>query len=368
MTHGRRIILVSLASTLLLCATGSAQIFQTLSQEDKEMAIDGILDAIENNYVFPDKALAMVDEVRGRQDAGEYDAISGGPVLARALTDHMMAICQDKHFGIRFHDEPVAQSANHDSPDPERLAQRREQGRWNHHGFREVRRMAGNVGYVKFNSFTDPELGRDTASAAMDFLAGCDSIIVDLRENGGGSPGMVAWITSYLYGDEPVHLNSLYFRPADSTEEFWTDPDVPGRKSPDADVYVLTSNYTFSAAEEFTYNLQSQKRATIVGEVTGGGAHPVDSFFVEGRFQVRVPVGRAINPITGTNWEGVGIRPEVEVPANEALLNAHILALEKALEKYPQPDRQQELRKAMAQANGELADVELSNEERTGGG
>ena len=187
--------------------------------------------------------------------------------------------------------------------------------------------LAGNVGYVKFNMFADPKLCAPTAIAAMSFLANANAVVFDLRENGGGHPAMVALISSYLFA-EPTHLNSLWERKDDKTEQYWTLSYVPGKRLVDQPVYVLTSSRTFSAAEEFSYNLQQLGRARIVGEKTGGGAHPVSGHRIDGRFSVMVPYARAINPITKTNWEGVGVIPDVESPAAEALDRALQLARE----------------------------------------
>jgi retinol-binding protein 3 len=144
-------------------------------------------------------------------------------------------------------------------------------------------------------------------------------MIIDLRENGGGTPKMVALITSYLF-DRRTHLNDLWTRSTNTTAEFWTQDTVAGRRfGGEKPVYVLTSARTFSGAEEFTYNLKTLKRATIVGETTGGGAHPVRCRRIDEHFMIGVPFARAINPITHTNWEGVGVEPDAKVPASEAL-------------------------------------------------
>jgi C-terminal processing protease CtpA/Prc len=206
--------------------------------------------------------------------------------------------------------------------------------RMNNYGFQEVKILDGNIGYLKLSGFfhVDEEAGA-TAQAAMNLLSNADALIIDLRQNGGGSPSMIQLISSYLFGTEPVHLNSFYYRPADQHTQTWTLPYVPGKRRPDIDVYVLTSSRTFSAAEEFSYNLLNLKRATLVGETTGGGAHPGGTRIATDRFTVWVPTGRAINPITNTNWEGTGVKPHIEVSSNEALDMARIKALETLMEK-----------------------------------
>jgi C-terminal processing protease CtpA/Prc len=188
--------------------------------------------------------------------------------------------------------------------------------------------MEGDVAYVEILSFGFPaEVVRESTREIMSAAADAKALIIDVRANGGGSPDMVALVSSYVFGDKPVHLNSLYFRPADRTDDFYTNPNVAGKKfGPDKPVFVLTSNRTFSAAEEFTYNLQTRKRATIVGATTGGGANPGGMQRLPYGLAVFVPTGRAINPITKTNWEGVGVRPDVAVTADSALATAHRLA------------------------------------------
>jgi C-terminal processing protease CtpA/Prc len=164
----------------------------------------------------------------------------------------------------------------------------------------------------------DPEICGPTVAAAMNFLAHVDALVIDLRANGGGDPKMVAYISSHLFA-EPTHLNDLYNRKEDKTTEYWTLRDVPGARLADKPVFVLTSKRTFSGAEEFAYNLKNLKRATIIGETTGGGAHPVSGHRIDDHFIIGVPDARAINPISKTNWEGTGVEPDIKVPASEAL-------------------------------------------------
>jgi C-terminal processing protease CtpA/Prc len=230
-------------------------------------------------------------------------------------------------------------------------------------GFQKVERLPGNVGYIELSGFLPAEVGGDTAAAAMNFVANADALIIDVRKNGGGAPSMVALLCTYLFGPEPRHLNDLYFRPSDSTHQWWTMPYVPGKRFENKPVYVLTSKRTFSAAEEFTYNLKTQKRATIVGETTGGGANPGGMRPLGENFVMFVPSGRAINPITKTNWEGTGVTPDVPVTADLALKTAHLKALktitgeagESSSTKKPiDPDRLQNIKKDIDRLEKEL--------------
>lgn len=176
--------------------------------------------------------------------------------------------------------------------------------------------------------FGNPAVCGPTAIAAMNFFANVDAIIFDLRDNGGGDPAMIALISTYLF-DQPTHLNDIWTRKTGESKQYWTLPSVPGKLLPAVPAFVLTSSRTFSGAEEFSYNLKNLKRATIVGETTGGGAHPVSGQRIDDRFVIGVPFARAISPITKTNWEGTGVEPDVKVAAADALATAQRLAAER---------------------------------------
>ena len=179
--------------------------------------------------------------------------------------------------------------------------------------FLEGRALAWQHWLSRILNFMDEELGADTVAAAMNFINGTDSLIIDMRKNGGGNPAMVALVCSYLFGTEPVHLNDLYWREGNRTDEFWTKKEVAGKRYLNKDVYVLTSKRTFSGAEEFTYNLKNLKRATIIGETTrrrtSGRRFPHQR-----KLRMFVPTGRAISPVTKTNWEGTGVTLTSQCP------------------------------------------------------
>lgn len=297
---------------------------------ERQRVIDGAIARLDEYYVFPDVAKRMGDSLHARLGRGAYDSDDNGVIFALALNDELRAISHDKHLRVDFSPHPLPpQPASPPLRTPEMIARQQAQMDAMNCGFVKAETLPDNVGYLKFNMFADPELCGATASAAMSFLAGTRALIIDMRENGGGSPAMVTYIASYLF-PKRTHLNDLWNRKSGETEEFWTKDSLPGRKfGGEKPVYVLTSSRTFSGAEEFSYDLKTQKRATIVGETTGGGAHPVAGRRIDEHFIIGVPGARAINPVTHTNWEGVGVEPDVKVPAADALATAQKLLRQK---------------------------------------
>lgn len=308
-----------------------------ISAQEKRQVVDSISNILESSYVFPETALKMTDFLRTQLQDNKYDGIKEAHEFAQKLTEDIQSVSKDLHLRVRFDPERIARRRNAElsTADSVALAERRlRNNRRSNYGFREVKILDGNIGYLNLSGFfgVDEEAGA-AAAATMNFLSNTDALIIDLRRNGGGSPAMIQLITSYLYGPEPVHLNNFYNRANDEQTQTWTLPYVPGKRRPDVPVYVLTSSSTFSAAEEFSYNLRNLERATLIGEVTGGGAHPGGTQIATERFAIFVPDGRAINPITQTNWEGTGVEPHIKVPAEDALETAKLKALEMLLKK-----------------------------------
>ena len=292
---------------------------EPLDDNAKSTVIKSLARELRAKYVFPDVGEEMAKTIEKSLSDEKYAKYVDAVEFASDLTDELRKICKDKHLLVR-------------AGIPRRINSRPGRRPADNHGFVKAEILPGGIGYLKFNFFSGDPDAKKTASAAMNFLSNSETLIFDLRENGGGDPVMIAYLTSYLF-DEPTHLNSFYNRPTDTTTESWTLKDVPGKKfSPETQVYVLTSNYTFSGAEEFSYNLQNLKRGTIVGETTGGGAHPIMPVTLAGRMNVSMPFARAINPITNTNWEGVGVKPHVEVASDQALEKAIELSKKKKAE------------------------------------
>jgi C-terminal processing protease CtpA/Prc len=355
-------IMMRLAVICLLTVSATAVALAQPEQPDltidaatRTQVIDGILKRLNESYVFPEVAKKMEQSIRERVNKKEYDQITGARQFATTLTKDLQGVSNDKHLRVRYSHEPIPERGPQREPTAEEREQRGRDLNWMNHGFAKVERLRGNIGYLEFFNFMDEELGADTVAAAMNFVSGTDALIIDMRSNGGGNPAMVALVCSYLFGSEPVHLNDLYWREGNRTQEFWTRKEVAGKRYLNKDVYVLTSKRTFSGAEEFTYNLKNLKRATIIGETTGGGAHPGGGFRISEHFGMFVPTGRAISPITKTNWEGTGVTPDISVPADQALLVARVMAPKKSLTTLKNPDFKGRMEDEIQKLEKELA-------------
>lgn len=294
----------------------------TLDSPLRKRVIDGVAGDLAQFYVHPAVAARMIAALRADQKVGAYRDLTDGFLFADRLTSDLRAVSHDLHLQIGF--QPF-KTPPPTPPTAQQLAVMREQVERGNCDFEKVEVLPGDIGYVKFNAFQPPDDCSGTIEAAMAFVAHTRVLIFDLRDNHGGQPATIAFIASYLF-DRPTHLNDIYNRPQNTTTQFWTLPSLPGTRLSTQPVFVLTSNRTFSGAEEFCYDLKNLKRATIVGETTGGGAHPINGYIVGDYFQVIVPISEAINPITHTNWEGTGVLPDVKVPAANALNVAEQLA------------------------------------------
>jgi hypothetical protein len=315
---------------------------ESVDAEARSQIVDFVLLALKQGYVFPDKAEAMDRYVRQRLAEGAYDESAALPELTRLLTEDLQSVSHDKHLRVRPLPPAESESAGATSA-VERRQRAFEDARQQNFGFHKLERLPGNVALLELHRFVDASMARDTAVAAMRVLATADALIIDLRDNGGGSPSMIQLISSYFFS-EPVHLNSFHTRATDSLQELWTHEEVEGPRMVDTPLYVLISPRTFSAAEEFTYNLKHLGRATVIGETTGGGAHPVTERRLPALgVRLALPFGRAINPVTQTNWEGTGVTPHVAVPSSEALLVAHQQALQDLLHNESDANRRAEL-------------------------
>ena len=278
---------------------------------------------VEARYVFPDVAAAVSQVLAEELAQGRYPAEPRQ--LAAAVTTSLQSVNGDKHLRLIYHDQALPQRAPGDD-----TGEYAAMARWADQtcgGVACVQRLAGNVGYLDLQPVLFPAaISGESITAALSLLAGTDALIIDLRGCLGGEPSMVTFVISYLWNHEPVQLTGLSER--DQLTQAWTLPHVPGRRFGKAKpVYVLTSATTFSGGEQLSYDLQQLGRATIVGERTRGGAHAREGFTVHPHLEATISVARAINPKTGTNWEGSGVTPDIQTPATHARDTAYRRAL-----------------------------------------
>jgi hypothetical protein len=274
------------------------------------------------------RALASDPELRAAPDRIMWAAI-----LSRRLAAH------DRHFNVRWTPPEARAAPGPAAPSAPDAGALERQMAGSNYGFEAVERLPGNIGYVRLSNFAafdraaakPPPAARRAGEAALALVENTDAVIFDLRRNGGGSPDMIDLLLTPFFGDKPVLLNRFYQRDGDRTVDFTTLADFAGARRPATPVYVLISPRTASAAEEFAYDVQTQKRGVIVGETSLGAANPGDEFDAGDGFSIFISTGAAVNPVTGGNWERVGVKPDVAVPEGDALAQAQALALDQLL-------------------------------------
>ena len=307
-----------------------------LSSEQKKAALEKVIEELSAGYVHKEAADTIEKYLREQMARDAYKSVNDEDSLAKMLTAELRRIGNDEHLELVVHrPEPPANPPR----DPNAWI---DDLRLRNFDFNRLATLSGNVRYLELNSFPPPEVAGETAAASMRFLAGADAVIIDLRRNGGGTGDMAAFLATYFF-EQRTALVRTFRRVENSTTEDRTLAHVPGPKIPTADLFILTSASTFSAAEAFAFSLQQLKRATIVGEKTRGGANAGRYRPATDRFRVFVPNAHATSAATGKTWDKVGIEPEIKVEAGAALNVAHREALSRLAQKGSAPSRKKEL-------------------------
>jgi hypothetical protein len=339
---------------LLGCAAAPA-----FAQEHPPVPVDaktqhavvaGLAAQLKSNYVFPDVAAKLATALGAKDASGGYAKANTSETFAKALSDDLTSIGHDLHFHVAYDPDfrPRTVDAQSKGFPAEEAAHMRQDIAAHSYGIDSVRRLPGNVGYMEVRGFGPAEFVSDAMTSAMKLLSGTDALILDLRRNGGGEPDGVAYLLSHFFAEGDLrHLNDIYSRTENTTRQYWTIPSVTVRYT--KPIYVLTSKRTFSGGEEAAYDLQTQKRATLVGEVTGGGANPGEGYSLTHGFAAFIPNGKSINPVTKTNWEHVGVKPDIAAPAADAQKVAHASILKTLLAAAADADEKLELQETLAQ-------------------
>lgn len=296
-----------------------------LTPQQRTQAIEDIATGFETIYVVPEVGQAVARDLRARLQRGDYAHITASRELATVLSAHIDAVCHDPHTEVAyFEDDQLKQRP---APDPSAAKAGEEARRARavaaNAGFAEPKRLDGNVALIRFDSFYPAAYAAPIVERIMRAAADADGLILDLRQNGGGAPDLIPVIASYLFDDTPVHLYDQFSRREGTHVRAWTDPTLPGKRfGSKKPVYILTSKETFSAAENLAYTLQQLKRAQVVGERTPGGAHGAFGKPVTSHLVPMIATKRTINAVTKSDWNRVGVIPDVPVAADDALAAA----------------------------------------------
>ena len=349
----RQFVLPGMLALMLVSATVFAQRPPDikLTPEANRQVVNGVIRALNKYYVSAEVAGRVNERLRQRLQSGEYDKITSAFDLIDALDSHLQETSKDKHLALAYSHvaEPLDERQDFRPETPREKAEGLNAARAKNFGFEKVERLPGNIGYFEMNSFVRPEFSGEMVRATMSFLANTDALIIDLRKSNGGSADMVLFLASYFFDEEPFHLGDWFVRAENRMQQWWTLPYVPGSRYLNKDVYILLSRRSFSAVEGLSSILQHHKRAVVVGEPTRGGTHPGRFVKVHQNFAVFVPmswfiyptgtpefpIDRPVYPTTRTDSEGAGVKPDIAVPANQALKKAHLEALNKKLAKDP---------------------------------
>ncbi|MFK8184340.1 MAG: S41 family peptidase [Phormidesmis sp.] len=309
----------------------SSQADLPLDSDMRKDVLEAIIDKLDE-YAFPAVAEKVQKDMRDRLNSDGYQDVKSGTQLAETLTVQLQSLTEDKHLKVYFSPAVLPHLEPQTEIPPEELAAQQRLSELRNFDINRVERLRGNIGYLELFSFEPPEFAGDSLAAAMTFLAHTSALIIDLRRNRGGSASMVALLTSYLFPAYPaIHLTDLHWPKENRTQQSWTLPYVGGSRYLNKPVYVLIGSETFSAAEEFAYNLKHLKRAVMVGETTVGGANPGAGFRLSDHFWMFIPTGQAVSIATGENWEGSGVLPDFKVPTELALKTSQLLAFRKLL-------------------------------------
>ncbi|MBP2615022.1 tetratricopeptide (TPR) repeat protein [Chryseobacterium jejuense] len=319
-------LLILLTMVQILKAQDKKRILQP---NDKALILNSVKTHLEKSYIDLELSKKMNTELDKNFRSNKYEKLTDPSEFAKLLTKDLQSVSNDPHLKVRFEPEYISKEKRN-STDILKLESERKiamQMAEINYGFIESKILDGNIGYLNLRLFADIKYAEETATAAMNFLSNTNSIIIDLRTNGGGVPSMMQLLSSYFFDETPVLLSEFYERENQAKTQLYSLPNVKGKKFKNKPIYILTSKQTFSAAEALAYTLQHWGKAVVVGEATQGGANRAKRIHLNEEFTISVPYIKPIHPVTKTNWEGKGIQPNIETTEKNAFVYAYLNAL-----------------------------------------
>lgn len=336
---------LALILNLLMTAQYCSGQNQRLTVEIKRQTIEDLSTLLVERYAFKETGQKLRQLLQQNLKAGKYDSYNSPEEFSLVVTSDLRSVNSDKHLALNF--SPQTSTANTSTnstaqpPTPEERAKQASIfNRQMNFGFRNVQFLNGNIGYLKFDYFDSfLDYSSPVVDASMSFLKNCDAIIIDLRDNGGGSPQMVAYIEGFFFKERTLTATS-YDRLTDTAAQEFVSPQPTEKQLSNVDLYLLTSNSTVSAAEALAYNLKYLKGAKVIGAASAGAANPGRVTRLNNLFTAFIPNRHGMSVVTGTNWEGTGVPVDIACPAEDALRIARIEALKKLQQKANDPLQQ----------------------------
>jgi hypothetical protein len=300
------IVILALFNSLFVSSSSASEdAGQNLLSTQARLSVQQVLAVLDENYVYPHMAEKMRRFVMQQLDLGVYDHPRSQKALIERLQADLREVSQDGHISLHLA-APSLDRSSHIRPATKSNLEV--------YSSNVLNIGSSEIGYLRFNKFSGDPQTKKQISDAMQTLDSSDALIIDLRENVGGDPNLVAFLSSYFVGPDTL-LWSVLDRNATSIFDV-SSSNATQRYS--GEVCILTSKKTYSAAEAFTYTLKHLGRACVIGEATGGGAHLVNMKRVNDDIDIRIPVFRAYSPITKSNWEGTGVIPTILIESAQA--------------------------------------------------
>jgi len=324
---------------VLLSNLALAQLSNKLNSSLRFETIKQLSVMINDLYVNPDMATKMANQLTINLQNGKYDTIDNFGQFGRVLTDDLFQIAHDRHLRIYYDPTRVStlKKLEKFSEEEKRqvwLKDNEDKSKTNF-GFKEIKILPGNIGYLCLTTMEKVDIAGETASAAMNFLSNSDFIIIDLRNNNGGWSSIVQYLASFFYKEsDDILFFQQHYRKNNEVVQFRSLPYIQGKRMEKTPLYILISKNTISAAENFAYSLQKLGRAVVVGEKSSFGAHGTGGpRIMNDYYMIQLPISENINPITKTNWEESGVDPDIHTESKDALNKSIEIILDKIFEK-----------------------------------
>lgn len=297
-----------------------------VNENELTIVIDSITKLVEQYYVSLEIGEKISDFIQAQKKSGVYKDITNPNVLVSQLTSDLRSVNGDLHMSATYSPE-IDADASKENKVSIKIDNR---GQWTNYGFQEIKILDGNIGYLKINHFTSWnhfEDAKKVITRSINTIQNTDALIIDVRNNSGGFEEIVAYLISYFFDGESIHLSDYYYRYSDQRYGVYTTVDIPGTKLPNIPIYVLVNSRSASAAESLAYMLKHLKRATIIGEITAGAGNGAMTHRINNRFTVTIASETTINAITKTSFEQVGVIPNIKTSSDEAFSKGYFLAL-----------------------------------------